>query len=109
MHSQSQWQSEAQKSKKRKHDDNDENNGGHDKKQSQHFSNDHLLQSGAPYFSAGEISFSVPQRKKLRLELVRDAGIRAMAGTADGGGGGGGTFAFGIGWADIGMFLFAFT
>lgn len=107
LHSQSEEQ--KSKNKKRKHDDNDENDRGNDKKQPQHSSNNsnHRLQSSAPYFSAGEISFSVPQRKKLRLEFVRDAGIRAVTGTADssgGDGGNGGMFAFGIGWADIGGF-----
>ena len=102
MQSQSQSQSELQKSKKRKHDENDDNHDSHTKAQPQHSNNDRLLQSGAPYFSAGEISFIIPQRKKLRLEFVRDAGIRAVAGTAAGDG----AFAFGIGWANIGMFIF---
>jgi hypothetical protein len=47
------------------------------------------------------VSFSVPQRKKLRLEWVSSTkegtgGVRAIGG--DGG------VEFGCGWADIGMF-----
>ena len=111
---QSQFQPQPQK--KRKHDGNDDDggNGGNGaaypsasngSAKSASAANA-LLQSGAPYFSAGEISFSIPQRKKLRLEFVRDAGVRAVTGAGMGMGKGGGDYAFGIGWADIGMFFF---
>lgn len=53
----------------------------------------------------GDVSFSIPQRKKLRLEWVGSSkddlgkgGLRAV--------GAGGEIEFGCGWGDIGMFFF---
>jgi hypothetical protein len=55
-------------------------------------------------FTAPDISFSVPQRKKLRLEWVASSsgdpqkgGIRAVDA--------GGDIEFGVAWKDIGMFM----
>ncbi len=56
--------------------------------------------NGKPFFSATDISFWVPQRKKFRLEVVRsdraaDGGIRAKND-------GTGAAEFELSWADIG-------
>lgn len=51
----------------------------------------------------GDVSFSIPQRKKLKLEWVSGAqgGARAL--------GTDGSVEFGCGWGDIGMFTLRFS
>ena len=60
--------------------------------------------SAKPYFATSDVSFSMPQRKKMRLELVREEGRKKGAGGARAMNSASGAVEFGIAWEDVGVF-----